>query len=129
MLSAKTKTLTIASVTESSTGTYTCLVTDGKTKANCKPFTLTATKIVSIQLTWSHPVSRADGSALPVSQIAGYEIFRVVDGAALYVETVGPVTSRTIGNLKPDVYQFALITIDSYGFKSSLSAPTQATTP
>jgi len=48
MIGVKTKSLTISNATDASAATYTCLVTDGKTSARCKAFSLVVNKIVRI---------------------------------------------------------------------------------
>ncbi|HVL00055.1 MAG TPA: immunoglobulin domain-containing protein [Dongiaceae bacterium] len=69
MLSIKTKTFSIPTVTMSHAATYSCMVTDGSTKFNCDPFTLTVKEKVRITKQPANQVVDA-GSKASMSVIA-----------------------------------------------------------
>lgn len=139
MLSNKTSSLTIT-VSASSAATYSCLVTDGDTKARCADFTVSigsadpappiATSCScssgSAFLTWTAPTQRADGTALAVNQIAGYELYHSAISAATLAKKgeriSGTAISYTVTGLLPGTHYFALRTIDSNGLLSALSS-------
>lgn len=127
MLSIKTKTITMSNISEKHAATYDCLVTDGKSSKRCTPFTLKVTKGGIITLSWSHPDSRANGNPLPVSEIAGYELFKVVNGAYVFIDALPANQSHTVSGLMPGTYEFALTVIDSAGLKSSMSPRVRVT--
>ena len=76
----------------------------------------------TVQLSWTQPTLKADGSALAVGSIAGYKIFSGTSAIALAEKTkVPPGTSATITGLAPGTHYFALRTIDTSGLESTQS--------
>lgn len=112
MLGNKTPTLTISSITEKHAGKYLCVVNDGKSKTRCSEFTLTIGQQKTYVVTWDRPISRVDGTALAVNQIAGYRV--LLDGVVL------GFTAATIYEIEPPPGQPAvtLITVDTTGLVS-----------
>lgn len=89
-------------------------------------------QIEPIRLTWTPPTTRVDGTAMPLSEIAGYRLYVAIDGDQVPVdkdaphEALGPGTSRTHQlslPYRPDAYTItaALRTVSIYGGVSDLS--------
>ena len=78
----------------------------------------------SASLNWTPPVARADGSALAMSEIAGYTV-RYGTSAGNYPTSVningGSSTSTTIGNLPVGTYYMTVTTGDTNGRESAPS--------
>ena len=68
-----------------------------------------------ITLSWQIPLSREDGSALPISAIAGYEISYENSRQQVTVITINDaeINSYKINNLPADDYQFAVFAFDT----------------
>lgn len=68
-----------------------------------------------ISLNWQIPLSREDGSALPISAIAGYEISYENSRQQVTVITINDaeINSYKINNLPADDYQFAVFAFDT----------------
>ena len=68
-----------------------------------------------ISLSWQIPLSREDGSALPMSAIAGYEISYENSHQQTTVITLNNAESNSykINDLPPDDYQFAVFAFDT----------------
>lgn len=75
-----------------------------------------------IILKWELPTSRADGEALSVADIGGYEIaYSGVDGRRITIPIDDPLTSQyKIFNLPPNNYAF---NISSYDTENRFSLP------
>ncbi len=76
-------------------------------------------------LTWTVPTSRADGSPLAPSEIAGYEIYMIAESTG--ARSVIPVsdsaaTRHTMSGLSADTYHFSMVALDTAGNPSELSA-------
>lgn len=89
-------------------------------------------QIEPIRLTWTPPTTRVDGTALPLSEIAGYRLYVAIDGDQIPVdkdaphEALGPGTSRTHQlslPYRPEPYTItaALRAVSIYGGLSDLS--------
>lgn len=77
----------------------------------------------TVQLTWTPPTTKADGSALDSGSIAGYRILSGTTATALTEKTkVPPGVSATITGFAPGTHYFALRTIDTAGLESTQSA-------
>jgi hypothetical protein len=78
----------------------------------------------SAQLSWQAPTTRADGTPLLASELAGYEIYYTTDTAGVggtFKITGGAVTAYMASNLSAGNYYFAMSAIDANGLKSPLS--------
>lgn len=80
----------------------------------------------SLNLSWSIPSARENGQALALSELAGYEIYYVVDGVSVTDRTIavtgGAVVTYKVSDLPAGSYNFAITAIDSTGVKSALSS-------
>jgi len=76
-----------------------------------------------ISLSWQIPLSREDGSALPMSAIAGYEISYENSRQQSTVITLNNAegNSYKINDLPPDDYQFAVFAFDTNNAVSDAS--------
>lgn len=85
----------------------------------------------TIQLRWSPPTQREDGSLLEEREIAAYELKYRPKGAVAYKSIViraetlnsGPVTNWSLSNLASGDYEFLLATIDRDGLRSDYVSP------
>ena len=68
----------------------------------------------SLQLSWSAPTTRVDGSSMTMSEIGGYEISYIDDsGTAGSISIDDPlITATTLDDLPPSNYQFYIFTFD-----------------
>jgi predicted enzyme related to lactoylglutathione lyase len=82
--------------------------------------------VFSADLSWTIPATRENGQALALSELAGYEIYYVVDGVSVTDRTIavsgGGVVGYRISDLPAGSYSFAVTAIDSAGAKSALSS-------
>lgn len=81
-----------------------------------------------VQLKWTAPSTRADGSALAASELTGYRIYYSLEGTPASQDTALPVdggatTALTISLTAAGTYTFAITAIDQNGLESSLSTP------
>ena len=78
----------------------------------------------SVNLAWSIPTTRIDGSYLPLDELAGYRIYMGTKANDLHQlvdlkdETI---TQYTVDNLSSGDYYFAISAFDSDGLESGLS--------
>lgn len=76
-------------------------------------------------ITWVAPSNREDGSGLPISEIAGYEVYYSDSehGEMTYRASIeGAELSYVATELSEGDHYFALATIDSAGLKSDMSS-------
>lgn len=88
------------------------------------PTTPPAPTTYSAQLSWSAPSTRADGTPLSVSDLAGYEIYYTTDDPAVsrtITVSGSAALSYTLSDLSAGNYYFAMAAIDTAGLKSDLS--------
>lgn len=122
---------TVASLTNSTStsGSTSSGTTTGSTSGTTSGTTsggtvVTAPTTYTAKLAWTAPSTREDGSALPVSELKGYEIYYTSDdltqSVTLPISSAG-TTSYSVANLKAGTYHFAISAIDSKGLKSKLS--------
>lgn len=118
-----------ASDGSSSAGTATSGSTSSTTSTSSGTTAPTPTSITyPVQLNWTPPSTRADGSALVASELTGYRIYYSLEGTAASQDTVVPVsdgatTSLTITLTAAGTYAFAITAVDQNGLESSLSTP------
>ena len=76
-----------------------------------------------ISLNWQAPLSREDGSALPITAIAGYEISYENSRQQTTIITLNNADSNSykINDLPPDDYQFAVFAFDTNNAISNAS--------
>jgi hypothetical protein len=123
MLSTKTKTL---SVSKPITGedVYSCMVTDGVSKANCVPFTVTVVTNGAIMFSWNKPTTREDGTLLKDGEIVRYKLYlgSLVDGSlTLVTEFAGSATEAVVYGFDPGTYYFSMTAMDSLLLESKKS--------
>lgn len=79
----------------------------------------------NLSVKWTIPATRENGQALTLSELSGYEIYYVLDGAGAVDKTIlvngGSVAIYKIANLAPGTYNIAISAVDSNGVKSALS--------
>ena len=111
-------------------GTYsgiTIAVSDGKATASLPAFAVTvdsAPATGSVSLSWVAPTSRIDGSALSLSEIAGFRIYHGTtsgDLKLLHDLNDGSATSYTVTGLEPASHYFAVTDYDYDGNESAHS--------
>lgn len=86
----------------------------------------------SANLAWVTPATRADGTPLSTSELAGYEIYYTNDSGSVNVSVPvagGNTVSAVVGNLTSGTYHFSLSAIDTSGLKSALSTVASVTIP
>jgi hypothetical protein len=99
--------------------------TDPVTTTTPTTTTPTAPTTYSAQLSWSAPSTRADGTPLALSDLAGYEIYYTTDDPAVsrtITVSGSAALSYTLSDLSAGNYYFAMAAIDTTGLKSDLSA-------
>lgn len=87
--------------------------------------TVTAPATYNAQLSWTIPSTRADGTPLTASELAGYEVYYTTDTgsvAAVVPIAGGSSVSTTLSSLPSGNYSFSISAIDTSGLKSALSA-------
>jgi hypothetical protein len=80
----------------------------------------------SFDLTWTAPVSRADGTPLALSEIAGYRVYYGTSAGNYpnHIDiTNGTLQSATLTGVPVGTYYVAMTTYDTSGLQSSYSAP------
>jgi hypothetical protein len=119
--------------TEADVGSYSNIVitvSDGTDSASLSPLTLvveasqTTPTTGSVSLSWVAPSTRADGSALALSELSGYRLYM---GAS--ADSLSPVldmddytvTDHVMENLESGTYYFAITAYDQTGNESDLS--------
>lgn len=89
--------------------------------------TTTASQAVgpdNVSLSWIAPTTRADGSYLPATQLAGYRIYMgtsATDLTPLVDLDDESITQYTVNNLSTGIYYFAITAFDTDGLESGLS--------
>lgn len=79
----------------------------------------------SATLRWAVPTTRADGTALPAGELAGYELYVLSEstGETVVIEIADPLaTEHVVDGLAPDTYHFSLSARDSAGNLGEMSA-------
>jgi hypothetical protein len=77
---------------------------------------------------WTAPAQRVNGTALPLSEIANYEVYwtRTVDSRSGVIKVTGTSLATALEVFTPDTYHFAISAIDTKGLKSPLSSVVSA---
>jgi len=111
-------------------------VSDGSVAASLPAFSISVNSVTptlgSASLSWAPPVSREDGNALAVGEIAGYTLYY---GTAQgdYPNSIdindASTTSITVSDLPAGTYYFVLTTTDITGLESSYSSIATRTIP
>jgi hypothetical protein len=123
--------------TESNAGTYSSIVisvSDGKATAKLPAFSITVNSTQAqsqnVRLQWVAPATRADGSALSLSQIAGYRI-HYGTSSGKYTNSIHvndpSATAYTIANMQAGTYYFAVTALDTNGLESTYSSAVTTT--
>jgi hypothetical protein len=85
---------------------------------------VTPTSASKVDLSWSPPVTRADGSYLPANELAGYRVYMGTssNNLSLLVDLNDEATTTyTISNLPAGSYYIAVSAYDSAGVESGMS--------
>jgi cytoskeletal protein RodZ len=75
-------------------------------------------------LSWSAPMTRANGAPLSMAELSGYEIYVVAEstGESSVITVSDPTAlNYTVGNLAPDTYHFAISAVDTENHVSDMS--------
>ena len=125
---ATAATLALDAVTVSNDGNYYCVVSNAGSNATSTTATVDVAQNVvaagKASISWSRPTTRADGSTLNSTDIAGYELYYsdTVNG------TLEPLVSLTanefsieVDDLATGTHYFAMTTKDVNGMESSYS--------
>ena len=86
--------------------------------------------LASALISWSRPLKRADDTDLAASEIQGYEIYHGASagGEMTPVDSVSAdELEYTVTGLEQGTHYFSLVTVDTSGMKSNLSAPVSVT--
>lgn len=81
-------------------------------------------KAYRANISWSIPTKRVNGTALPISELKGYEVYwtRSSDNARGTIKISSSTQSTTAFDAyTPSTYYFAMSAIDTSGLKSPLS--------
>jgi hypothetical protein len=88
------------------------------------PGTAGGSTVGTLDLAWTAPVTRADGSPISLSEIGGYRIHYGMTAGA-YTNTVnvndGSLQATTLGGMTPGTYHLVMTTIDTNGLASAYS--------
>ncbi|MEN8165994.1 MAG: fibronectin type III domain-containing protein [Pseudomonadota bacterium] len=76
-----------------------------------------------VDLSWSPPATRTDGSVLILSDLEGYRIYSgsSPDQLILLVDLIEGATDYSISNLSPGIHYFAVTAYDLDGLESGFS--------
>ena len=120
-------------------GTYagiTITASDGQDSATLPAFSISVEANIpatgSASLSWVAPTSKADGSPLSLSEIAGYRIYHGTTSSNLMLLhdlSDGSATNYTVNALEPATHYFAVTTYDYYGNESGYSEIGNKTIP
>lgn len=80
-----------------------------------------------IELSWSHPTQREDGSALPLDEIGYYVISMSKDGGVARLIAIGKKTVFRLRHMPSGTYAFQISTFDTTKQQSAFSAEIQIT--
>ncbi len=100
-------------------------VSDGTETAELAPFDLTVRSRAEATLSWVAPSTREDGTALSLSEIAGYRVYHglAATDLAVMVDLADPtLTEHTLTDLAAGDHYFALTVYDTGNLESARSA-------
>ncbi len=123
---ATASTLSLSSVSTANAGSYYCIVKNPGSSATSGSALLSVLANVSgkAQISWTRPTTRADGTALNATEIAGYDLYYSA-GSSTALTKLTSVTSAElsviIDELAAGTHYFAVATTDTSGVQSSLS--------
>lgn len=109
-----------------------CPAVSTSTSTSSTSTTITAPATYNASLSWTIPTTRADGTPLTASELAGYEIYYTTDTgsvSAVVPVTGGSANSTTVSSLKSGNYSFSISAVDTNGLKSALSTVTTINFP
>lgn len=124
---ATSSVLTLSDVTLNDQGSYKCVVTSGNLTETSSTASLSVSPVVgSVEITWSAPSQRADGSDLAAADIAAYEIHYSASagGELTLIDTVAAGSENVFNmeGMSKGIHYFALATVDKNDLKSDLSS-------
>lgn len=107
-------------------------VSDGQATSSLAPFSISVTDSApgSVTLSWTAPITNADGSML--NDLAGYIVYwGAVPGVYTRFEPIDSsgVTSYVLSNLPSGTYHFVIVAVDLVGNESAYSNAFSATVP
>ena len=94
--------------------------------------TVVAPVSYSAKLAWTIPTARVDGSALPVGELAGYEVYYTNESGSVSISIPvagGTTVNTVVSNLTSGKYYFSVSAVDTKGLKSALSTMALASFP
>jgi type II secretory pathway component GspD/PulD (secretin) len=82
----------------------------------------------AVQLSWTAPTTRADGTPLTSTELTGYRIYYSLEGSDASQDTVVPISGGNTTSLQVTLsaagtYAFAITALDQNGLESALSTP------
>lgn len=124
---ATSNTLNIAATTTGHSGSYHCVVRNAGSTATSSTASLSIAAVVktgSALISWKAPTTRADGSALALSKIAGYDLYHSAssaNGLTKLTTLQASELSVVVDDLEAGTHYFALTTRDADGLESAKS--------
>lgn len=118
--------LALSGISVGDAGNYYCVVSTGGVSetSNAVSVVVTETPNGVAEITWTRPMSRADGTDLEESEISAYEVYYSDSDAnsLTRVDTVDDSELRFVMNgLRDGTHYFALVTVDTSGLRSTRS--------
>ena len=125
--------LKFASATTSNSGKYYCMIKNPGSSATSSTASLSITAAAatgSVQISWVRPTTRADGTALSSTSIAGYELYHSSTSASSMTKLTSLTAAElsvVVNDLTLGTHYFALATRDASGLRSKLSSTISVT--
>lgn len=117
--------LELSDISVDQEGTYYCVVSNAvgsDTSSSATVSVFEATVYGQVEVTWTPPTTRADGSVLNEDEIQGYKVYYGLTSAndyTDYIEVSG--TEATLTELELGDYKLAVSTVDVNGYESELT--------
>lgn len=130
---ATSTSITFKSITSANAGSYYCVIKNAGSTATSSTATiriLSAPQTYSLRLTWAQATQRQDGSALPSSEIAGYNLYysNTATGSMSRIATLSASDlSYFASGLSAGTHFFAATTVDIRGLESPMSTKVSQT--